>query len=335
MVAIPTLLIAAVLLLVPRGSPYAASDFGRAQPFSRSNYEDGGKDTGGKGDAAGQERYAVVIDAGSTGSRVHVFKFLQGADGQLALQFDKFDQLKPGLSSYADDPPKAAESLAPLLALAEATVPAELHATTSVMVGATAGLRLLPDGKADVILQEVRAWLRKKPFKVRAGGGEVASAAVHTVGTEPPAERLLLNGDRNNPPLLGVQRRGPQRAAHRSLPQLADGDVKILSGVDEGAFAWLTLNYLLGRLGGSEQDTGAPRGGMGPRWAAVGLQRAAQHRCGWTPWQPGGQHRLSLAAHIPWQRRPRCSSRHGTAPAPALQLRRWTWAGAACRRRTR
>ena len=33
--------------------------------------------------------------------------------------------------------------------------------------------------------------------------------------------------------------------------------MKILSGVDEGAFAWLTLNYLLGRLGGSEQDTGA------------------------------------------------------------------------------
>lgn len=159
-VAIPTLLVAAVLLLVPRGSPYAHSDFGRAQPFSRSHYEDGGK-----GDAA-SERYAVVIDAGSTGSRVHIVKFLQGADGQLQLQFDKFDQLKPGLSSYADDPPKAAESLAPLLALAEATVPAELQPSTSIMVGATAGLRLLPDGKADVILQEVRAWLRKKPFKV-------------------------------------------------------------------------------------------------------------------------------------------------------------------------
>lgn len=37
------------------------------------------------------------------------------------------------------------------------------------MVGATAGLRLLPDGKADVILQEVRDWLRKHPFKVGPG----------------------------------------------------------------------------------------------------------------------------------------------------------------------
>lgn len=33
-------------------------------------------------------------------------------------------------------------------------------------MGATAGLRLLPDGKADLILAEVRTWLRKHPFQV-------------------------------------------------------------------------------------------------------------------------------------------------------------------------
>lgn len=45
--------------------------------------------------------------------------------------------------------------------------------------------------------------------------------------------------------------------------QFSDDDVKILSGVDEGAFAWLTLNYLLGKLGGGEDDTGAGRGAGG------------------------------------------------------------------------
>lgn len=42
------------------------------------------------------------------------------------------------------------------------------HSPTAAQVGATAGLRLLPDGKADEILAEVRTWLRKHPFKVRA-----------------------------------------------------------------------------------------------------------------------------------------------------------------------
>lgn len=49
-------------------------------------------------------------------------------------QFDKFDQLKPGLSSYADNPPAAAESLAPLLELAEKTIPKDAQAQTSIMV---------------------------------------------------------------------------------------------------------------------------------------------------------------------------------------------------------
>ncbi|KAI7844404.1 hypothetical protein COHA_001998 [Chlorella ohadii] len=199
-VAIPVLLIATVLLVMPRSAPYPVHDFSRVQPFSRSQFEDAGAGASGGG-SAGTARWAIVIDAGSTGSRVHIFKFLVGKGGRLELQFDKFDQLKPGLSSYADNPPAAAESLAPLLELAEKTIPKDAQKQTSIMVGATAGLRLLPDGKADEILAEVRTWLRKHPFK------------------------------------------------------FSDEDVKILSGVDEGAFAWLTLNYLLGRLGGSEQDT--------------------------------------------------------------------------------
>lgn len=53
-------------------------------------------------------------------------------------QFDKFDQLKPGLSSYADNPPAAAESLGPLLELAEKTIPKEAQKQTSIMVRCSA-----------------------------------------------------------------------------------------------------------------------------------------------------------------------------------------------------
>ena len=104
-------------------------------------------------------------------------------------------QLKPGLSSYANAPKDAAKSLRPLMDRALKTVPKAMQSTTPIMIGATAGLRLLPDGKADIILDEVRKFLRNYPFVV-------------------------------------------------------DGDaVSILSGQSEGAFAWLTLNYLLGNLG--------------------------------------------------------------------------------------
>ena len=42
------------------------------------------------------------------------------------------------------------------------------QASTKVKLGATAGLRLLPEGKADVILGEVRRFLRTYPFQLDA-----------------------------------------------------------------------------------------------------------------------------------------------------------------------
>ena len=111
------------------------------------------------------EKYAIVIDAGSTGSRVHIFRF-NVAGGALDLESDTFEQLKPGLSHYAANPTESAASLKPLLDKALATVPAEQHKTTTVEVRATAGLRLLPDGQADGILKAVRSFLKDSyPFK--------------------------------------------------------------------------------------------------------------------------------------------------------------------------
>ena len=47
-----------------------------------------------------------MFDAGSTGSRIHVFKFRRsGAEG-FELVEELFNQTKPGLSAYAADPHK-------------------------------------------------------------------------------------------------------------------------------------------------------------------------------------------------------------------------------------
>lgn len=41
-----------------------------------------------------------------------------------------------------------------------------MQAQTKIKLGATAGLRLLPEGKADVILDEVRKFLKQYPFQL-------------------------------------------------------------------------------------------------------------------------------------------------------------------------
>lgn len=107
--------------------------------------------------------YAVIFDAGSTGSRVYVFHFDQNLDllhiGN-DLEFNK--KVTPGLSSYADDPEKAAESLIPLLEAAEDVVPEDLEPNTPLKLGATAGLRLLDGDAAENILQAVRDMFKNR-----------------------------------------------------------------------------------------------------------------------------------------------------------------------------
>ena len=95
------------------------------------------------GSTGGTTYYAIVIDAGSSGSRVHAFKFNRNKGGS-ELDIDYFKQLKPGLSSYGDDAESAAKSLKPLLDYAVSNIPASRHQETPIIVRATAGLRMLP-----------------------------------------------------------------------------------------------------------------------------------------------------------------------------------------------
>lgn len=150
---------------------------------------------------AGEETYAVVFDAGSTGSRVHVLKFEKSASGLLLLE-DTFDAIKPGLgdSGWKDDPERAAASLQPLLDEAIAAVPEGQQGRTPVELRATAGLRLLGPDKSDRILEASTKLLENSPFML-----------------------------------------------------VPDG-VSVMDGIDEGAYAWLTLNYLLGKTGKPAKD---------------------------------------------------------------------------------
>ncbi|KAI1315652.1 Guanosine-diphosphatase [Mortierella claussenii] len=100
-------------------------------------------------------QYVLMIDAGSSGSRIHVYKF-NYCKATPELESELFQQLQPGLSSFVDDSEGAAKSLDPLLEAAFNTVPKYLHKSTPVAVKATAGLRLLGEVKSSKILDAVR-----------------------------------------------------------------------------------------------------------------------------------------------------------------------------------
>eukprot|EP00976_Prorocentrum_cordatum_P098964 1191626-Prorocentrum_minimum.AAC.7 len=185
--ATPVLLILLVIAIMPRASPHDdLVHLGNVVP-----------DASATGDGL---QYAVVIDAGSTGSRVHTYRFKPSAKGPELID-DDFHQLKPGLSSFADTPDKGAESLTPLLEAAVARVPASAQSVTTIEVRATAGLRLLPGDKAEDLLAAVRRFLAKYPFT------------------------------------------------------FDDSSVSIMDGADEGAYQWVTINYLIGAMGGPPSQT--------------------------------------------------------------------------------
>ncbi|PVU99528.1 hypothetical protein BB559_000624 [Furculomyces boomerangus] len=142
-------------------------------------------------------QYVLMIDAGSTGSRIHVYKF-NHCKSWPELEDEVFEQTKPGLSSFENDADGAAKSLDSLMDIAMKSVPEKLRGCTPVSVKATAGLRLLGNEKSEKILNALRERLTTKyPFPL---------------------------AKEENP-------------------------ISIIEGRDEGVYAWITVNYLLGILG--------------------------------------------------------------------------------------
>lgn len=114
-----------------------------------------------------EKQFAVILDAGSTGSRVLAYEFHLGyLDGRLILDRELFKEVKPGLSSFADNPLAGADTITTLLNDAKQFIPKDLWPTSPVVLKATAGLRLLDANKAENILNTVRDTIKKSGFLV-------------------------------------------------------------------------------------------------------------------------------------------------------------------------
>lgn len=149
--------------------------------------------------------YGVVLDCGSSGTRVFVYTWLRpnSLDDKLLdvspLEDDHGQpvQLKvePGLSSFADDVSGLEGHIAPLISIAEKHIPPDRHSETVLYMLATAGMRMLPLKSQNDILSELR---------------------------------------RRTPRITNFH--------------FADNHVDVISGKEEGMYAWISANYVLGRL---------------------------------------------------------------------------------------
>jgi len=114
-------------------------------------------------------RYAVVVDAGSTGSRGFVTRIHVDQSGSRNVASLKGKKVTPGLSDFAHNPADAVEYIMPVLQDAATIIPPAAHNSTAVYIKGTAGLRLLEIGEQDRlwdVLCEGLSGHRENPFQI-------------------------------------------------------------------------------------------------------------------------------------------------------------------------
>ncbi len=122
-----------------------------------------------------------MIDAGSSGCRAHIYRYgkLGNQKGALyVLPHHVSKKVKPGLSSFANNPKDAGVSLKDLIGFMKEEVPEADWATTPIWLKATAGLRMLDAAQSEAVLLSVKDFLSSKansPFLFRQSYARIIS----------------------------------------------------------------------------------------------------------------------------------------------------------------
>ncbi|KAL3863359.1 hypothetical protein ACJMK2_005117 [Sinanodonta woodiana] len=155
--------------------------------------------------------YGIVIDCGSSGSRVYVYFWpphsgnpqdllniqqLKDTDGNPVVK-----KISPGLDKFGSNPGAASEYIRPLLEFAKSYIPQQHHKETLLYILATAGMRMLDEMVQKAILDDLQ--------------------------TDIPKEFDFV---------------------------ISENNFEVISGKQEGIYAWIAVNYLLQKFGHGEED---------------------------------------------------------------------------------
>ncbi|XP_036605543.1 ectonucleoside triphosphate diphosphohydrolase 4 [Trichosurus vulpecula] len=155
--------------------------------------------------------YGIVVDCGSSGSRIFVYCWPRHNGNphdllDIRQMRDKnrkpvVMKIKPGISEFATSPEKVSDYISPLLSFAAEHVPRAKHKETPLYILCTAGMRILPESQQKAILEDLL--------------------------TDIPAHFDFL---------------------------FSDSHAEVISGKQEGVYAWIGINFVLGRFEHVEDD---------------------------------------------------------------------------------
>ncbi|WVZ93025.1 LOW QUALITY PROTEIN: hypothetical protein U9M48_039048 [Paspalum notatum var. saurae] len=132
-------------------------------------------------DLLGSSEYFVVLDCGSTGTRVYVYEWninhndpnafpivlkpLGNAPKKKSGKLTRLEwRTKPGLSKLVHNESGLKKAIEPLLQTAERQIPRHAHKHTPLFLYATAGVRKLPSADSEWLLDKAWDILKNSPF---------------------------------------------------------------------------------------------------------------------------------------------------------------------------
>lgn len=158
-----------------------------------------------------ETKYGIVIDSGSSGSRIQIYRWENpslakdhlspeelASPPRIVQEENWSHKISPGISSFADKPNSVwKKHYKALMDFALTIIPADKIPETPVYVLSTAGMRLLPRSKRDKILKNTCKSLRQN------------------------TKYFIADCEEN---------------------------IQVIDGATEGIYGWLALNYLMGQF---------------------------------------------------------------------------------------